>query len=54
MKRVTLYKDGNTIVCWADTAKKLLANGWSADEPKKGKSQKPKKSDKVATQSNEV
>lgn len=54
MKRVTLYKDNDTIICWADTAKKLLANGWSADEPKKGKSQKPKKSDTVATEINEV
>jgi len=54
MKRVILYENGNSIICWADTAKKLEANGWSADEPKKGKSQKPKKSDTVATDINEV
>jgi len=54
MKRVTLYKDGHKVICWADTAKKLEAHGWSADEPKKGKGQKPKKSDTVATDINEV
>ena len=43
MKRVTVYdKDGNAINCWPDTAKKLIALGYSEDEPKKAKSRKPK------------
>jgi hypothetical protein len=55
MKQVTVYdKDGNMIVCWPDTATKLQRFGYSVDEPKKGKSQKPKKSDIVATEVNEV
>ena len=50
MKRVTVYdENGNAINCWPDTAKKLIANGYSEEPPKKGKSQKPKKSDIVAT-----
>ena len=54
MKRVTVYdKDGNAINCWPDTAKKLIALGYSEDEPKKAKSRKPKKSDE-ATSKNEV
>jgi len=51
MKQVKVYdKDGNMIVCWAETAQKLIKLGYSVDEPKKGKGQKPKKSDKVATE----
>ena len=44
MKQVRVYdKDGNMIVCWPETAQKLIRLGYSADEPKKkGKSQKPK------------
>lgn len=50
MKRVTVYdKDGNAINCWPDTAKRLIAQGYSEELPKKGKGQKPKKSDTVAT-----
>ena len=51
MKQVRIYdKDGNMIVCWPETAQKLIRLGYSADEPKKkGKGQKPKKSDTVAT-----
>lgn len=56
MKQVRVFdKTGNMIVCWPETAQKLIRLGYSADEPKKkGKSQKPKKSDDVATDSNEV
>lgn len=55
MKRVTVYdEDGNMVNCWPDTAKKLLANGYSEEPPKKGKSRKPKKSDEVATEVDEV
>ena len=51
MKQVKVYdKDGNMIVCWPETAQKLISNGYSVDEPKKGKGQKPKKSDTVATE----
>ena len=55
MKRVTVYdENGNAINCWPDTAKRLIANGYSEEEPKKGKSRKPKKSDEVATEVEEV
>jgi hypothetical protein len=55
MKRVTIYDDeGNVVNCWPDTAKKLLAKGYSEEAPKKGKSRKPKKSDEVATEVDEV
>jgi len=55
MKRVTVYdEDGNAVNCWPDTAKKLIANGYSEEPPKKGKSRKPKKSDEVAIEVDEV
>ena len=55
MKRVTVYdENGNAINCWPDTAKKLIANGYSEEPPKKGKSRKPKKSDEVETKVDEV
>lgn len=53
MKRVKLYnKDGDMIVCWEDTAKRLVENGWSVDEPSKRQA-KTKKS-AVATETDEV
>jgi hypothetical protein len=55
MKRVTVYdNEGNAVNCWPDTAKKLLANGYSENKPNTGKSRKPKKSDEVATEVDEV
>jgi hypothetical protein len=54
MKRVTVYdENGNAINCWPDTAKRLIANGYSEEEPKRAKSRKPKKSDEVATEVDE-
>lgn len=50
MKRVKLYnKQGDMIVCWEDTSKRLIAQGWSADEPNKKRQAKTKKS-AVATE----
>jgi len=50
MKRVKLYnKDGDMIVCWEDTAKRLVENGWSVDEPNKKRQAKTQKS-AVATE----
>ena len=53
MKRIRLFnKQGDMIVCWEDTAKRLIENGWSVDEPSKRQA-KTKKSANVATQTDE-
>jgi hypothetical protein len=51
MKRIKLYnKDGDVVICWADTAAKLIANGWTVDEPTKGQAKTEKSvKTKVAT-----
>ena len=54
MKRVTVYdEEGNAVNCWPDTAKKLIANGYS-EEDRKGQKSEAQKSDEVATEVDEV
>lgn len=56
MKRIALYNEqGDMIVCWEDTARRLIEKGWSVDEPNKRQA-KTKKSANVATETdkNEV
>jgi len=53
MKRVKIYnKDGDMIICWEDTAKRLIEKGWSVDEPNKRQA-KTKKSANVATETDD-
>jgi hypothetical protein len=53
MKRVKLYSpDGDMIICWEDSAARLIKAGWSVDEPSKVKA-KTKKSAIVATKTDE-
>ncbi len=49
MKRVKLYKNGDMIICWADTAARLIKNGWTVDEPTKGQAKTEKSAEEVAT-----
>ena len=45
MKRVKLYnKDGDMLVCWEDTARRLITKGWSDIEPSKKRQAKTIKS----------
>lgn len=53
MKRVRLYSpDGDMIICWQDSAARLIEKGWSVDEPSKRQA-KTKKSAIVATKTDE-